>query len=562
MNLRVPMTLVVFALLAFAFHSCGKSGGGLENTAIVALSADVENFNPILTTSTVSSEVQYCLYPQMFDLTFDLARGRLIYKPGLVKRWEMLDSGRAIKLVLRRDVRWENGLIVSPQDVKFTYELLGDPSVASPQKHYVDDMIFTNGKFDLDKSIEILDDSTMLFHFRRGHPNQLFYLTIPPLPKYVFKDIEPRSIRQHPANLKPLSGGPYRFERWTRHQEIVFASNPKCTYPGPAILDGVIFRIITEPQTRLMELKKGTIDLMWPVQPEDVDDLKESYREIRLETLPPRQYEYIAWANIDFQEYRKSGGKTIRPHRLFGETRVRQALTYAIDRKSILDAKLGKYGELAVGDISPMFRWAINTNLRPYPYSPEQARSLLRQAGWQDTDGDGVLDRNGVKFEFSLLYNVGNARRAYAATVIQENLKQVGIVVHLVPLEATVLYEKMNTKDYDAVLAGYNVSLSIDPADRWGSIDNPFNSAGFQNDRVKELINLGMNAIDEEKAAYYWKELQAILHQEQPFTFMYWIKDIVGVNRRLKQTNISTLGVLEGIGKWKIGDPRSSYSMD
>ncbi len=555
--------LPVFALLSILSLSCGKSGpAGMENTAVVALTGDIESFNPVITSSAISSEVQYALYPQMFELTFDMIQGKLIYQPALVRRWEFLNKGLDVKLVIRNDVRWENGVLLSPEDIKFTYSLVGDPLVASPNRYYVDNMISTDGNFDVDKSIEILDDTTMIFHFSTTYPEQLFHLTIPPIPKHIFKDVDRASIRTHPANSKPLSAGPFKFEKWVPHQDIVLASNLKCTFPGPSRLERIVFRIIQESTTRLTELKKGTIDLMWPVYLEDIKELQDSYKDIRLETLPPRQYDYIAWANIDFAEYNKSGGKTLLPHRMFGDQRVRQALTYGINRKAILDSRLGAYGELAVSDFSPLFRWAINYDLRPYPYDPDRARKLLNEAGWRDTDGDGVLDRQGTRFEFQLLYGAGNSRRLYAATVVQENLKQLGIIVNLTPLEPTVLYERVRKKEFDAMFGGFNVSLAIDPSDRWGDISNPFNTAGFQNARVATLLKLGKVAPNEQEAARYWKEIQAILHQSQPFTFMYWIKDVVAVNRRLKQTNISTMGILEGIGNWKIGDPRSSMSMN
>ena len=555
MSRRFLMVLAIFPCILAA---CGKtSGPDFSKTAVVALNGDVESFNPVVNSSMISSEVNSIVFPQMFDLSFNLTLGRLEYGPALVKRWEFLNNGLDVRLTIRNDVRWENGVLVSPQDIKFTYELIGDPDVASPLGNYVDNMIMTNGRFDVDKSIEILNDTTMIFHYSAVYPLQLFHLTVSPIPKHIFKDADRKSLRNHPANEKPIGAGPFKLEKWTRHQEIVFNSNQKCTLPGPGMLDRVIFRVIQEPTTRLTELKKGTIDLMWPVYYEDVKQLQQEYADIKLETLPPRVYEYIAWANVDFKEYKASNGKTIRPHRLFGDRRVRQALTYGINRKGILDAKLGPYGELAVSDFSPIFRWSMNADLRPYPYDPARARQLLQTAGWGDSDGDGVLDKDGVKFEFALNYGIGNARRAYAATVIQENLKQLGISVYLTPLEPVVLYEKASNKDYDAFFGGFNVSLAIDPSNRWNDIGDPYNSAGFNNPRVSELIKLGLRSPNETEASRYWREIQSILHQEQPFTFMFWIKDVVAVNRRLKLTNVNPLGILDRIERWKIGDPKA-----
>lgn len=551
-RLLLPATL---ALLLLA--SCAKKSGSDEGSAKVALSGDVENFNPVVTNSAIAAEVNQVIFPMLFELTFDFTEGHLVYKPGLVQRWEALNGGKDIKLHLRRDIRWEDGVAVTPEDIKFSFELYGDPEVASPRSNYVKHMMFTDGKFDVNKSIEILDDSTMVFHFTHAYPQQLFHLNLSPIPRHVYRNADRRTLRSNPANEKPLSAGPFRLEKWVRGQEIVLATNAKCTLPHPAVLNKVIFRVTHEATTRLTELKRGTVDMMWPIYPEDVKDIQANNKDVNLVTRHPRVYEYIGWANIDFAEYRKSGGKTITPHPLFGSRAVRQALTYGINRKAIIDAKLGPYGELALSDVSPIFRWAINHELVPYAYNPDKARTLLREAGWLDTDGDGILDKGSVRFEFTLHYNTGNARRAYAATVVQDNLKQLGIKVNLMSVEPVVFFENIAQKKYDAFMAGMEVGLAIDPTDRWGDLKNPFNNTGFQNARVNELIKLGLNSTTDQAAAPFWKDIQAILHQEQPCTFLYWIKDIVGINRKLKGTNVNILGVLDGMWDWKIGDPNS-----
>jgi peptide/nickel transport system substrate-binding protein len=551
------MKRLVFLLLACALIlvTCGRKADMKDATAVVAISGDAEGFNPIVNASTTSSEINTNIFPRMFDLTFNLNLGQLEFHPALVTRWESTNNGLDVVLHLRRDVKWEDGTVVSADDIKFSYELYGDDVVASPRGNYVDNMIFTDGKFDVDKSITIIDDTTMVFHFTHRYPQQLFHLGLSPISKRLYRNADRRTLRANPLNERPLSAGPFRLEKWVRQQEIILASNPKCNLPGPAPLERAVLRVITEPTTRLTEFKKGAVDLMWPIYPEDVKDIQS--RDIKLETLPPRVYEYVGWANIDLEEYNKTDGHTVRPHKLFGDARVRQALTYAINRKGIMEAKLGAYGELAVSDFSPIFRWAFNNSLVPYPYDPNEARQSLKQAGWTDTDGDGILDKSGLKFEFNLAYNTGNTRRAYAATVIQENLKQIGIKVNLVTAEPVVFFKNLDQKKYDAFIAGFSVGLAIDPSGRWGDLKAPFNNIGYQNARVRELINLGLHCENDRDAARFWKEIQAILHQEQPCTFLYWIKDIVGVNRRIKNANINILGMLDGMGHWRIGDPNA-----
>ncbi len=550
--------LALALVLSLVVVSCGKRSDDLSDvSAVVALTGDVDNFNPVIASSSVASEVNSMIYPMMFDVKFDLRQSQLVYGPGLVWSWEFLNDGRDVRLHLRNDAKWQDGTPVTTRDVKFTYDLVGDPVVASPRSSYTNNMIHTDGRFDVNKSIEVIDDTIMIFHFTHRYPQQLFHLNLSPIPEHVFSKADRASLGTFPANNNPVSAGPFKLERWSRNTELVLGSNPMCVLPGPAKLQRVVMRIIPEPTTRLAELTAGTVDVMWPVYPEDAKTLRQKSSLIRLEVLPPRSYEYIGWANIDFDEWRKSGGKVIKPHRLFGDKRVRQALTYAINRRQILENKLGEYGELAISDFSPVFRWALNTDLLPYNYDVERARQLLRAAGWFDTNSDGIIDKDGQNFEFTLNYNAGNLRREYVATVVQDNLRQLGIKVNISALETNVHKTNVDQKKYDAFIAGFSVGLAIDPSSRWGDIRNTFNSTGFQNARVTELINLGMNVQDERDAAPYWKELQEILHNEQPCTFMYWIKEIVGVNRRVKNTNVNILGVLDNMWEWKIGDPNT-----
>jgi peptide/nickel transport system substrate-binding protein len=555
-----PRILLPLLLISLVLASCGKGSENSEQksvSAVIAMTGDVDNFNPVVSNVAASQQLNSIVYPMMFDIEFNHSEGSLLHKPALVKSWRFENDGKDVVLVIRDDVRWEDGIPVTIDDIKFSYSLYGDPEVASARSNYVENMIHTNGVFDVDKSITIVDDTTVVFHFTHKYPQQLFHLNLSPIPYHIYKNADRATLRSNPANERPIGAGPFRVERWVRQQEVVLVRNRKSDLPYPAKLESVVARVITEPTTRLTELKKGTVDMLWPIYPEDVDDLQQNYPDIRLETLPPRGYEYIGWANIDFEEYNASNGRNVFPHKLFGDTRVRQALTFGINRKGIMDAKLGEYGEVAVSDVSPIFRWAVNNDLIPYPYDPDKARNLLRQAGWADTDGDGIIDKGGLKFEFTLHYNAGNKRREYACTVAQENLKQLGIKVNILSVDPVVFFENISRKKYDAFLAGFSVPLAIDPSDRWGNISNPFNSSGFRNARVHELINLGMHVGSEREAARFWKEVQAILHQEQPCTFLYWVKDIVGINRRLKNTDVNVLGPLNKMWDWKIGDPKS-----
>jgi peptide/nickel transport system substrate-binding protein len=207
---------------------------------------------------------------------------------------------------------------------------------------------------------------------------------------------------------------------------------------------------------------------------------------------------------------------------------------------------------LAIGPVSPAFKWAYNDSLRPYPYDPTKAKELLKEEGWEDHNGDGVLDKGGRKFSFKLRTNSGNPRRAYAGVIIQNNLKAIGIDVEIEQLETNVFLDGLRKKRFDAFLSGFSVPLEMDFESFFGSeLDkDTFNTASFRNKRVDEIFSASRNVVNVADAAPLWKEFQSILYEEQPITFLYWIDRLVGVNNRLQGTSVSILGALTDMGSW------------
>jgi peptide/nickel transport system substrate-binding protein len=362
-------------------------------------------------------------------------------------------------------------------------------------------------------------------------------------------------LRTNPNNSAPLSACPFRVERWNRQQEVVLARNTKSTLPYPAFLDRAIFRVIPEYTTRITALKAGEIDFLERIQPDDALDMKKSHPEIRIEEMRGRYYDFVGWSNIDNDAFNKSGGKVVKPHPLFGSNKVRRALTMAINRQALLEALLGDYGTPAVTSFSPIFKWALNDTLKPLPYDAGRAMTLLKEEGWEDHNGDGILDKGGKKFAFTIYTNSGNARRIAAAEYIQSDLKKIGIDVKIEKEESNVFFENLNNRRHAAFVSGFGIASEIDPEDIWGSDlkTHPYNAVGFQNKRTDELIQLGRSVIEAEQAAPYWKEFQAIIHEEQPYTYLYWVSNLVAINNRVQKTHVTTFDALYHLYEWQVG---------
>jgi peptide/nickel transport system substrate-binding protein len=228
----------------------------------------------------------------------------------------------------------------------------------------------------------------------------------------------------------------------------------------------------------------------------------------------------------------------------------------AINRDELVHAYLGTHGQVAFGGISPLFKWAYNDSLKPLPFDPQQSRLLLEREGWIDTDGDGILDKNKVRFSFVLKVPAGNQLRTVVATAVQQQLRQVKIEMKIDQVERATFWKEVTTRKYDAWLAGFSVPLQMQLDDLWGSDleKHPFNLTGFRNARIDKILAAAGTLKGETEGAALWKEFQKIVHEEQPCTFLYWINSIVAVNKHVRGTRIGVLGTTHHAWEWHVDD--------
>jgi peptide/nickel transport system substrate-binding protein len=262
-------------------------------------------------------------------------------------------------------------------------------------------------------------------------------------------------------------------------------------------------------------------------------------------------YEFIGWNNIDGEYYNMTG--KIRPHRLFGNRNVRKALTMAINTNEIIQACLGVYGQPCNSPIAPIFKNEYNSDLTAIGYDHSAAAALLAKEGWIDHNRNGIIDKDGVEFSFTLVINSGNPRREYVANMIKNYLQKIGIEVKVEKLEWNIFDTKTMSRELDAFISGLSVSIDFDLYNFWHSDFSiaQMNDAGFQNKRVDYLIDK-INISDRKEAIPFLKEFQEILHEEQPCTFLYWYSNIIGYNKRLKNVNPNILDFYNDISVWQL----------
>lgn len=554
----ISFLLILF--ISFNFFSCREKAEFSQakvskSELFIAIKNDVDFFNPLYSNDIVSGLINDLIFSSLTYSEFISDSGKLVYYPNLAASWEISNDKKSITYTLKTNLKWSDGEKFTAKDVQYTYYLYTHPDVMSVrqdiERFFIHDK---SGMVDYKKSFVVLNDSTITFNFSSKVEDPLFVTGLPILPEHIFKKIPLKDIFNHEVNFKPIGIGPYKVENYQRQQQIVLVKNEPDYFDKIPLIKKLIFKVITDYTSRINQLKNGEVDLVTDVHPSDAEILKREFPQIKVEKISGRDYDYIGWNNIDHQIYRKSNGKVIKPHPLFGNREVRLALTMAINRREILNGYFGEFAHLAESPISPIFTAFVNPSLKTIQYNPEEAKKILYKNGWRDTDRDKILDKDGVPFKFKLTIASGKPHREFAATIIKKDLQKIGIDVEIEILETSLFFSNMFEKKLDAWIAGWTIPLDLDLEPFWGSDlnKNIFNVCSYQNPDIDQIFSelRKTNSFEEKRKLIL--TFQEILQQDQPVTFLYWIDNIIAYNQRLKNTKFNPIAFTNRIWEWYI----------
>lgn len=484
---------------------------------------DFSNMIPILTSDAGSHEIAKHLYvaPLQYDKNLEI-------EPWAAESYTVLDEGRRIRIVMRKDVFWEDGEQLTARDVEFTYRLMIDPNTPTP---YADDYLQI-------KKFTLVDDFTFEAEYETPFARSLITWMHDILPRHL---LEGQEVVSSPLTERPVGAGPYRFKEWVRGSRLVLEAS-ETYFMGKPYIDEIVYRIIPDLSTMFLELKAGKLDMM-NLTPQQYlhqtngPEWDASYRKHR----------YLAFG------YAYMGYNLENP--IFQDKRVRQAITHALDRQGIIKGVLLGQGESTVGPYKPG-TWVYNESIEDYPYDPAKAKQLLAEAGWKDSDGDGVLDREGRPFEFTILTNQGNEQRIKTATIIQSQLKEVGITVRIRTVEwAAFLKEFVDKGRFDALILGWNILQDPDISQVWHSAqarEGGLNHVKYRNPELDTLLDQGRTTLDRaaRKAAY--DRIQQILHEDQPYCFLYVPYSLPILHARIRGIEPAPAGITHNMDRWWI----------
>lgn len=505
------------------------SGG----TAIVGVSAGATTLLPPLAAAALDFELGGALFLALNHAEW--RDGRLEYLAAhplaLARSWTFGSDGASLVYALDTSYHWSDGRPIRAADVVFTYELLSDPELALPLSSATEHL----------DSVVAVTDSTVAFHFDRPYPGMLFDTGVGIIPLHVYGDVPRVELRGLPLHRDKGEGslvvsGPFRLESWQPNDRIVLSRNSAGEVQSS--LDRVVIRVLPEETTRLAELRGGGLDLAQVSSYRAATEL-ETTDGIRVERIPQRGYDYIAW---------NPGA-----HPAFADAQVRRAFSLAIDRKEIIAAlDMGEYAEPAHGPYGSLF-----ARLAPPPpdepgFNPAEARRTLENAGWRDEDGDGVREKGDVRLEFELATTAGNARRESAVQIIQSQLAAVGARAELRLEDFSALLGRVIDRQYESALLGWQVSLDPDISVFWGDPGSPFNVVGYADETARALIDSAQAQSSSDAAAPYWRRAAERIAADHPYAFLWFFDLPVAIGPRLRGVDVSVTGFAGSIYRWWI----------
>ncbi len=487
---------------------------------------DASTLIPMLARDGASHAVGDLIFDGL--LTYDKNQSQ--FEPRLARRWDVSQDGLTITFYLREDVRWQDGHPFTAHDIEFGYRTITDPKTLTA---YAED-------YKQITQFEVLDPHTFRARYEQPYAPALgTWGNLVVLPRHL---LEGTDINEATAFARqPVGLGRYRMESWETGRSISLRANPDY-YRGRAHIERTITRIIPDAQTQFLELQSGGIDQM------DLNALQYS----RQTSSPAfesnfRRYRYLTNAYTYL-------GYNLQ-HELFQDVRVRRALTHAINKEEIVAVVLFGLGQPAKAPYKPGTRW-YNETARDLPYDPATARALLAEAGWSDSDGDGVLDRNGRSFSFRILTNQGNDGRLKTATIIQRRLADVGVRVDVRVVEwAAFLKEFVEKRDFEAVVLGWGLDLDPDQYIIWHSSKtgpSEFNFISYRNPEVDLLLERGRRTFAPEERKRYYDRFQEILIEDQPYTFLYYAEALPAVHCRFLGIAPAPAGIGYNFEDWYV----------
>jgi peptide/nickel transport system substrate-binding protein len=485
------MRKAILLLPLLVIVACGSQETLIGTGMRVGLDGSIATLDPRLAVEARAARIGPLIYSSLLQLD---EKGRLV--PDLARSWSQPDA-RIYLFQLRRGVCFHDGREVTAEDVRATFSFIMDPRNGSPKR----------GSYEPVRRIEVIDRYTVRFVLRDVYVSFPYALTVGIVPQ------------GSPAGLKapPVGSGPFRLLLWRPGEELVLVANP-LYFGGGSRLDWIQFRVLANTTTRLLEMKKGEVDLLQNCVPAYAVKFMERIPGVKVMHEPGITYQYLGYNLTD---------------PILRHTEVRQAISHAIDREAIINHTLKGLAKRADGVVLAPLHWAYEGNIHTYDYDPHGAKELLDTAGFPDPDGDGP------RMRFFLSYKTSTDMEAMEiAQIIKGYLKGVGIGLEVRSFEWGTFFEDIMKGNFQV----YSL--------RWIGVVDPdifyylFHSSSFppnganrgryRNPQLDRLLELSRRTVDQAQRKRLYSRIQRILAEDAVYTSLWYRDNLVVIREEFR----------------------------
>lgn len=481
--------------------------------------------HPLNATDVYGNQILSLIYEELATLDVDT----LDHVPQLAQHWEISSDSKTFTFHLDPRAKWQDGMPVTADDVAFSFDVLFHPKL----KYRAKWMSYYGNV----ERAEVLDTHTVRFTVKTDHFHNFINIAgLRIVPKAHFKGDDPNETG---LAQNPIGSGPYTFLEWKKGSSIALRRNSDywaATLPqnvGRYNQDLLIFKVIPTDKVALESFKKGDLDVMglspeqWVKEtpaPEFGDGLDSNARLIKLDVQnqSPRSYSYVGW-NLESP--------------LFSDRRVRRAMSHLIDRNEIIDKFFYGLRDKAVGPFEVNSRYS-SPQVAPIEFSVPKAIALFREAGWTDSDGDQVLDREGRPFRFTIMLADASEVGLKVLTLTKETMRKAGVVMDIKPVDWTSLLQLIDELKFDAVMLGWSRGQFPDPKPLWHSENarpGGLNLVRYRNAEVDKLIDAGIKSIPDAERIKLFRRAHEIIYDDQPYTFLVETNhNLLGFNSKFR----------------------------
>lgn len=476
------------------------------------------------------------VYDRLADIGPELnTLGDKGFEPRLARSWAWSADSLSIAFSLDPRARWHDGQPVRASDVRFSFELIKDPKSATSLTAMVANI----------DSVTARDSVTAVAWYRRRTPEQFYDLVhqLHVLPEHVLKDVARDKLETVDVGTKLIGSGRFRlarFEPGVRIELVADTSN----YRGRAKLDRVVWAMAADGGAAVTQLFSGQADVLENIPP-DMVPRADSSAVVRVLPYPSLGYTYMG---MNQRDPKRPGA----PHPVFGDRRVRRAISMALDREAMLKNVFDTLGVLGSG---PYPRALADTTLAPLLFDQARAAALLDSAGWR-AGADGIRAKGGRPLAFSIIVPTGSRPRMRYAVLIQEQLKSIGARAEIESMDFQAFLDRQNARNFDATLNAWGPDPNIAGVKEvWateGISKGGQNHVSYSNRTFDALIDSAGNTFDATRREQYAHQAYQTLIDDAPAVFLYDVLPLAGIHKRVRPVDMRANGWWLGLADWWI----------